>query len=187
VAAHSITSPFGKNDHAVVRTYYKSPDSFPLKTNTLLRNFQHIYNYELVRIVNSFQWDTPNLGTVEEKWAALHSNILHLIERTVITSSKRVGTNKTYITRQVKRAFQRRREACTNWKAYGCLRDNTLALLRTEQYITTNLIKKRKACVAAMAKENLKRIFAHMGRNRRLKQRISTPFRNDGTMATDSI
>jgi len=140
VVAPSIIPPFGKSDHAVVRTYYKTPQSFPSKTSTLLRNFQHIDKYELSRIASSFQWDTTNLGTVEEKRTALHSNILNLIESTVPTSSKRVDNNKPDITRQVKRAFQPRRETWANWKAHGCLRDNTLALSRTEQRRTTNLI-----------------------------------------------
>jgi len=38
-----------------------------------------------------------------------------------------------------------------------------------------------------MAKENPKRLLAHVCRNRRIKQRITILARNYGTMATDSI
>ncbi len=129
-----------------------------------------------------------SLESVTDMWLTHRDWILDLRNRIVPYSPKKTGKDVHWIRSRHRRVRQAKQVAFLLFKANPC--HATLSVYKAESRGLSKLLRisrrQYESKLADGVKSNPRRFFAHVRRNRRLKQRIMALRADDGAVLTDS-
>lgn len=170
-------SPIGKSDHAVITYKYLSTINPIEKPKSPKLCFPAMDVECLQTSASRFPWLLlETISDVEERWTELRNVILQLTNLAVPLKVPKRKNRFPWMTRRIKREIYKRNQL---WKIFVKSRTNASQKIFIDQrnrtnYLLTSSRKQYEHKIASVAKQQPKRFFAHVRRNKHLQCNITS-------------